>query len=229
MYEACINVPAVPYYRYPHTITTTLLGEFIEAKAKVVLEKLIEENKAPVGKQIDVKCFPVVLGDKRQGIKYAAMVIGMNGVGEDGDTLYDKVRMHSYRPRIMSGIQNVIVRGYEFSDEKLRLFRESPKHLRGLALSPKDIEFLHSRRKLQISNFHGKPYHYFYADMDRILDDALMDSTVEDPEIPNYITVGIKSLGDKPDSPLSYDILLTTDPRATNTDMSALFKTLVSR
>ena len=106
---------------------------------------------------------------------------------------------------------------------------ESPKRLRGRALTPKDIDFLYGNRKLQVHSIQGKPYYKFYADMDRILDDYLMDAESEDPVIPNYTTIGIKALGDKPDSPLSYDILATDDPTADTSNAALVFKALLSR
>lgn len=233
MYNSCIGLPSIPYYRFAGNLTTTILAEFIENKAKAVLAQMEEEDPSLHFPPIEINCVPLVLGkrggERGEKVNYAAMVIGMTGVNEGGDDMYGKVRMHNYRPKIISGIQNAIVRAYEFSDEKLQSLIESPRTLRDKSIGPKDVEYLYNHRKLQVSNVQGKPYYTFHADMDRIIDDALMNADDDEADIPNYITVGIEAMGDRPDSPLAYDILLTTEPMSTKIAMSVLFKALVSR
>lgn len=222
MANICGDIQGINYTRYPD-ITTVMLEEFIRKKVATILDD------QGITTPHEVYCFPVVLGDTRGGIKYATMFICMSGISDTDDTLYSKIKQFSYRPRINKGIQNAIVKAYEFSDEKLTNLLEHPKKLRTMALSPNDIDFLHTNRKLQVHSIQGKPYYSFAADMDRILDDFLMDADTDEIKIPNYIVIGIKALGDKPDSPLSYDVLTTEDTTADMDNSTAVFKALISK
>lgn len=220
--KICGDIQGIEYTRFP-SITTLVMEEFIRRKVATILA---EQSTADTH---EVYCYPQVLGDTRGGIKYATMCICMSGITEEEDSLYDKIKQYSYRPRIYKGIQNAIVRSYEFSDAKLRSLLEHPKMLRATSLTPKDINFLYENRRLQVHSVQGKPYYMFYADMDRILDDFLMDAESEDPIIPNYTVIGIKALGKEPRSPLSYDVVLTQDATAEIDKSAIVFKALVMR
>lgn len=222
MHNICGAIKGEEYTRYPN-ITTNMLSSFIKQKVDSILEEQGVENTH------QVYCFPQVLGETRNGIKYATMAICMNGITDEDDTLYDKIKQFSYRPKINKGIMNSIVRSYEFSEEKLRAFMESPKTLRGLALTVKDIDFLYSKRRLQTYQVHGETYYMFYADMDRILDEFLLNVDEDDPEIPNYVVLKITALGDKPDSPLSYDVMVCEKGTVSTDNSAEVFKALVSK
>lgn len=222
MANICGDIKGVEYTRYPD-ITTIMLEEFIRKKVATILDE------QGISTPHEVYCFPMVLGDTRGGIKYATMIICMSGINEVDDTLYSRIKQFSYKPKINKGIQNAIVRAYEFSTDKLADLLEHPKKLRNLALSPKDIDFLYNNKKLRVHSDQGKTYYSFAADMDRILDDFLMDADSDDIIIPNYTVIGIKSLGDKPDSPLSYDVLTTNDTVAEMDNAASVFKALISR
>lgn len=222
MANICGDIQGIEYTRYPD-ITTIMLEEYIRKKIAVILDE------QGITTPHEVYCFPIVLGDTRGGIKYATMMICMSGIDETDESLYSKIKQFSYRPKINKGIQNAIVKAYEFSNEKLVDLMEHPKKLRNLALSPRDIDFIHSNRKLQVHSIQGKPYYSFAADMDRILDEFLMDGDTDDIVIPNYIVIGIKSLGDNPDSPLSYDVLTTADATTEMDNAAAVFKSLISK
>ena len=222
MHRICGDITGIECARFP-AITTVMLEEFIRCKVNAILAE--KEINTPT----EVYCFPHVLGDTRHGIKYAAMAIVMSGVSEDEKTLFDRLRPFNYKPRVDNGIQRAIVKAYEFSIDKLQYMLEHPKILRKTCLSPKDIEFLYNNRKLQVKSVEGQPHYVFYADMDRILDDFLMDAESDEPIIPNYTVVGIKKLGEKPDSPLSYDVILHVDPVSSDDRAAEVFKALIAR
>lgn len=220
MFNICGCAKGVEYTRFP-SITTVMIEDFVRSK----IANILGDNS---GNQ-EVYCFPQVLGDTSGGIKYATMCICMSGITEEDDSIYSKIKQFSYRPKIDRGIQNAVVKAYEFSEAKLRRLLEHPKELRNLSLSPKDIDFLYSNRKLAVHSMQDKSYYSFYADMDRLLDDFLMDADSDDPVIPYYTVIGIKALGDKPNSPLSYDILVTNDPEGEMDNANKVFKALIHK
>lgn len=219
--KICGGIQGTEYNRY--TVTTLDMEEFIRRKVATVLEDQSIANTH------EVYCYPQVMGDTRGGIKYASMCICMSGITENEDTLYDKIKQFSYKPIIFRGIQNAIVKSYEFSEAKLRSLLEHPKLLRMTSLSPKDISFLYDNRILRVYEVQGKPFYMFYADMDRILDDFLMDAESDDPVIPNYTVIGIKALGKEPNSPLSYDVVLTEDQTVEMDKAALVYKSIVVR
>lgn len=218
----CGNVPGIDCVRFPN-ITTNQMEVFIKSKINAIIEE--EDGNYPTP---EVYCFPQRLGDESRGIRYAVMCICMSGVTEEDDSLYGRLKPFNYRPRLIRGIQNAIVRGYGFDAEKLQAYLDKPSKLKNLCLKPKDIDFLWRNRKLKAASIQGKPYYMFYADMDRILDDFLQDADTDDYTVPNYTVLNIKALGDKPDSPLSYDIILNASPEAGPQMAQDVFKALVS-
>lgn len=219
--KICGNVPGIDCVRFPN-ITTKNIETFIKGKINAIIEEEQGNYPAP-----DVFCYPQRLGDESRGIRYATMVICMSGVGEEDESLYGKIKQFNYRPKILRGIQNAIVKAYEFDADKLREYIDHPNKLRGLCLKTKDIDFLWKHRRLQVGQIQGKPYYVLYADMDRILDDFLQDVDGDDYVEPNYTVLNITAIGSKEDAVLNYDIILNATPAADKQKSQEVFKALV--
>lgn len=225
-HQICGGAEGKPYMRY--SITTNDLANFIKAKiASVIEEQNMDPNKE-ISLDPDVYCFPTVMGERRNGIKYAVMCISMAGIVDDEETLYSKIKQFKFKPKINRGIMNQIVNAYKFDDAKLRNLVENPKLLRGLAISVKDVDWLMRNHRLQVGSVHGKPYYTFYADMDRILDEFLMNAEDDHADLPDYTVLGIKALGDHPDSPLQYDIIVNEEGSKSMDEAAEVFKALVA-
>lgn len=219
--EICGGIQGVPYWRFE--VTTNDLATFVKTKVATIVH---QEN---LDNDVEVYCFPQVLGDTRGGIKYATMIISMTGIAEKEETMMDMIRPYMHRPKINNKIFNAIVKAYEFSADKIYYLQDHHKKLRELALSPSDLDIINNHRKLMVHNIDGTPHYTFMADMDHLLDDFLMRADTDESELPNYTVINIKRVGDKSDSALSYDILTTEHQFAKEDNSHKLFKALVLR
>ena len=217
--KICGGIQGVPYWRFE--VTTNGLADFIKTKVATIVQS---EN---IANDVNVYCIPQILGDTRNGVKYAAMMISMTGIAKKVDSMMDMIGPYVHRPQINHKIFNAIYKAYEFDPGKIQYLRDHPKKLRRLALTHDDLDDIDKYRKLHVKNENGVPYYTFLADMDHILDDYLMRADTDESELPNYTVINIKQLGEKQDSALVYDVMMTEHQYAKEEDTHKLFKALI--